>query len=57
MSSCQHRTLEFVGKQKTDEGVNVYYKCTHCGDMLVVTPGQKVIGLKGVTQGSSPNRN
>jgi len=56
MSACQHRTLEFVGEQKTDDGVNAYYRCTSCGDMLVVTPGQKVIGLKGVAQGSSPNR-
>ncbi|MDA4124335.1 MAG: hypothetical protein OK438_02610 [Thaumarchaeota archaeon] len=45
---CKHETLEYVGEQKTDDGVNMYYKCKACGDMLVVTPERKVIAIKGI---------
>ncbi len=50
MPACRHGSLEFVGEQKTDEGVNAYYKCKDCGDLLVVTPSRRVIGVKGIQQ-------
>ncbi len=53
MSPCRHESLEFVGEQKTDEGVNAYYRCKACGDLLVVTPSLKVIGIKGIQQNES----
>ncbi len=53
MASCAHKTLDFVGEQRTDDGVNAYYTCKDCGDMVIITPSRKVIGLKGV-QGSGP---
>ncbi len=43
--------MEYVGEQKTDDGVNVYYKCKACGDMLVVTPERNVIAVKGIQSG------
>ncbi len=55
MSPCRHESLEFVGEQKTDEGVNAYYKCKACGDLLVVTPSRSVIGVKGIQQ-NEPSR-
>lgn len=48
MPDCRHQTLDFVGEQKTDEGVNAYYTCKSCGMLLVVTPSTQVLGVKGV---------
>jgi hypothetical protein len=48
MPTCRHESLEFVGDQKTDDGVNIFYKCTACGDLLVVTHAKAVYGVKGV---------
>ena len=50
MSQCRHESLEYVGEQKTDDGVNAYYKCKICGDLLVATPSRKVISIKGTAQ-------
>ena len=55
MPTCRHESLEFVGEQKTDEGVNVYYRCTACGDLLVVTPAKSVYGVKGVQERHAPS--
>ncbi len=48
MPACKHESLEYVGEQKTDVGVNSYYKCRSCGMMLVMTPSHQVIGIPGV---------
>jgi len=48
MATCKHESLEYQGDQKTDAGVNAYYKCKSCGMLLVMTPTGKVIGVKGV---------
>ncbi|HEY6283605.1 MAG TPA: hypothetical protein VIW22_06745 [Nitrososphaerales archaeon] len=56
MAPCKHETLEYVGDQKTDEGVNSFYKCKACGTLLVVTPARKVIGIPGL-EGQSDTRN
>ncbi len=53
MLPCKHETLEYVGDQKTDEGVNSFYKCKTCGTLLVVTPARKVIGIPGAEEQSS----
>ena len=50
MTQCKHESLEFVGEQKTDDGVNSYYTCKACGELLVVTPTRKVIGIPAVQQ-------
>jgi hypothetical protein len=51
MPACKHESLEYVGEQKTDDGVNVYRRCNSCGALLVVTPSGKVIAVKGVKPG------
>jgi hypothetical protein len=51
MPVCKHESLEYVGEQKTDDGVNVYRKCESCGALLVMTPSGKVIAIKGVKPG------
>ncbi len=38
METCPHANLSYVGDQKTDIGMNVYYKCDSCGCLVVVTP-------------------
>ena len=51
MPACKHESLEYVGEQKTDDGVNIYRKCKSCGALLVLTPSGKVIAIKGVKPG------
>ena len=51
MARCRHESLEFVGEQKTDDGVNAYRRCRDCGMLLVMTPGGKLIGVRGVNPG------
>jgi hypothetical protein len=54
MPSCRHETLAFVGEQRTEDGVNSYYKCKKCGALLVVTPSRQVIGIPGVNPQGQP---
>ena len=53
MPGCKHESLEYVGEQKTDDGVNVYRRCKNCGMLLVLTPSGKLIGVKGAMPGQS----
>ena len=48
--ACKHPETEFVGEQKTDDGVNVFRRCRACGEVLVVTPEHKVIGIQGTNE-------
>ena len=59
MGVCKHESLAFMGEQKADDGVNVYYTCVKCGEVLVVTPTNKVTGIPSVQattndEGASP---
>jgi len=51
MPGCKHESLDYVGEQKTDDGVNVYRRCKNCGMLLVLTPSGKLIGVKGAVPG------
>jgi hypothetical protein len=51
MPGCKHESLEYMGEQKTDDGVNVYRRCKNCGMLLVLTPSGKLIGVKGTVPG------
>jgi hypothetical protein len=51
MLACRHESLEYLGEQKTEDGVNVYRRCKSCGTVLVLTPSGKVIAVKGVKPG------
>ncbi len=55
MPDCKHESLEYVGEQKTEEGVNSYYKCKACGMLLVMTPSRKVFGIPGAQPRSLPS--
>jgi hypothetical protein len=48
MPGCRHESLEYIGDQRTDSGVNAYLKCKSCGAVLTRTPSGKVIAVKGV---------
>jgi hypothetical protein len=50
MTQCAHKDLEAVGEQKDDVGVNAYFRCRTCGDLLVVTPQQHVFSLGPMPQ-------
>ncbi|MEM2213976.1 MAG: hypothetical protein QXD66_04930 [Candidatus Nezhaarchaeales archaeon] len=34
---CPHDKLEFLGDQKGEKGVNKYYKCLKCGNVLILS--------------------
>ena len=53
MPACKHESIEYMGEQKTDDGVNIYRKCKSCGTLFVLTPVGKLIAVKGV-QGDQP---
>jgi len=42
-----HPDVELVGEQKTDSGVNSYFRCKVCKDLVVVTPERKAFSVKG----------
>ena len=48
MPVCKHESTEYIGEQKTDDGVNIYRRCKSCGLYLVLLPTGKLIGIKGV---------
>jgi hypothetical protein len=48
MPACKHESIEYIGEQKTDDGVNIYRKCKSCGTLFVLTPLGKLIAVKGV---------
>ncbi|MDV3278691.1 MAG: hypothetical protein LYZ69_09565 [Nitrososphaerales archaeon] len=50
MTKCDHRNADFVGEQKTDEGVNTFLKCHSCLSVIVITPEKKVFAI------SAPSR-
>jgi len=35
---CNHRDLEYLGSEKTDNGFNRYFRCLGCGAVIVFTP-------------------
>jgi len=51
MAGCKHESLEYVGEQKTEGGVNVYRRCKDCGTLFILTPSGKLIGVKGARPG------
>jgi len=46
LAQCTHANLDFVGEQKTENGVNTYFKCKGCGEVIVTTPDKKAYGIK-----------
>ena len=55
MTQCMHESLEFVGEQKTDDGVNAYYRCRSCGEIVVMTPERKMIAIPAVQTNQPPH--
>jgi hypothetical protein len=51
MPACKHESLEYLGEQKTDDGVNTYSRCKDCGSLVVLTPSRTVFSVKGVKRG------
>jgi len=53
MPTCKHESLEYLGEQKTDDGVNMYSRCKNCGSLVVLTPSRTVFSVKGVKEVAS----
>jgi len=34
---CSHGKVELLGEQKGEKGVNRYYRCLKCGDILILS--------------------
>jgi len=47
---CKHTDLEFLGSEKTDTGQNRYMRCRSCGELIVVTPENRVFGVKPIRE-------
>ncbi|MEM0439978.1 MAG: hypothetical protein QW463_00035 [Candidatus Caldarchaeum sp.] len=46
--SCEH-SLEYLGDQKGEKGVNKYYRCVKCGDVFVYTDEEmKIYRIPGI---------
>lgn len=56
MPECKHESLEYIGEQRTDEGVNTYFRCTKCGSLVVTTPARRVFSIEGVKPGMASAR-
>jgi len=56
MPTCKHESTEYIGEQKTDDGVNIYRRCKFCGLYLVLLPTGKLIGIKGVPPQFTPGK-
>jgi hypothetical protein len=48
MTTCPHDSLKPIGEQRTDEGMNSYFKCKKCGSLVVVTPARNLIAVPAV---------
>jgi hypothetical protein len=53
MPACKHESLEYLGEQKTDDGVNTYSRCKDCGSLVVLTPSKTAFSVKGIKQGAA----
>jgi hypothetical protein len=51
LPTCKHESLEYLGEQRTDDGVNTYFRCRNCNSMIVTTPERKVFSLEGLKPG------
>jgi len=45
MKRCRHERLEFLGKERSDDSVNMYYLCRVCGGVIVFTKNDKVYSV------------
>ena len=54
MPQCTHESIELLGEQKTDDGVNSYLKCRGCGYVFVVLPSRKIVGISNLQRGHLP---
>jgi hypothetical protein len=34
---CPHGKVELLGTERTEKGINYYYKCLKCGDVLILS--------------------
>jgi len=51
MPPCKHESLEYIGEQRTDEGVNTYFRCRKCNNLIITTPERTVFSVEGVKPG------
>ncbi|MCS7146269.1 MAG: hypothetical protein RMJ28_01890 [Nitrososphaerota archaeon] len=52
VEKCRHEEVEFLGSQRTEGGLNLYFRCKRCGDVIIVLPD----GKRGfVVRGLKPN--
>lgn len=37
IKKCSHGETQFLGTQKSEKGMNKYYRCSKCGKILVLS--------------------
>ncbi|MCS7142777.1 MAG: hypothetical protein NZ920_03150 [Aigarchaeota archaeon] len=40
-TECEHRDLEYLGEQKSEEGSNKYYLCKSCKGVIIIAPNMR----------------
>ena len=40
---CSHSEVELLGTEKAERGVNRYYRCSKCGNVLVLSEDEGVL--------------
>ena len=44
---CPHDDLELLGEQKGERGVNIYFRCKKCGNVLILSEDKTLYEIAG----------
>jgi len=47
---CKHEKVEFLGTERSDRGVNKYFRCLECGSVLVLSEDGVLYEVPGVKE-------
>ncbi|MCS7115664.1 MAG: hypothetical protein RMJ15_03045 [Nitrososphaerota archaeon] len=45
---CSHGEVELLGEERSERGVNKYYKCLKCGSVLVLSEDGTLYEVPGI---------
>ncbi|MCS7385265.1 MAG: hypothetical protein NDF55_00800 [archaeon GB-1867-005] len=52
-SECKHARIEFLGIERSESGVNKYFRCLDCGSVLVLSEDGVLYEVPGVKEKES----
>lgn len=45
---CKHEQIELLGIEKGEKGVNKYFRCLRCGNVLILSEDGRLYEIRGV---------